>query len=196
MKHPPQAPFPFTACVLAGGLSRRMGRDKASVAFGQSTLLEHQIATLRQLQPDQLLVATRPGVDYGATRSTTVCDRYPGCGPMGGIEAALAHSSHPATLILAVDLPDMPASFLRHLLHCAATRGGGVVPRNGNYWEPLAAVYPRSLLPALQQSLQNKSYALQAFLDEAAAQGQIEAYRVPRADRALFRNINFPQDLP
>ena len=191
-----QASFPFAACVLAGGLSRRMGRDKASLEFGCSTLLEHQLATLRELQPEQLLVSTRPGADYGAIDPTVVYDRYPDCGPMAGIEAALANSSQPAVLVLAVDLPDMSAPFLRRLLQRAASRGNGIVPKNGDYWEPLAAVYPRSLLPTFQASLQNQSYALQAVLDKVAAQGKVEAYHLARADRTLFRNINFPQDLP
>src|SRR5689334_5170009 len=141
------APLPFTAVLLAGGASRRMGVDKAllPVPEGKSRvrpLWQHQLGTLETLGPVEVLVSgpARPGFP---ARLRCVPDDVPARGPLGGLAACLAQVTTPWMLVLAVDLPLMTASFLGGLLQ-ACDAGRGVVPRGPDHYEPLAAVYPRA----------------------------------------------------
>src|SRR2546428_7250960 len=73
--------------ILAGGLSRRMGRDKAALPAGGVTLIEH---LARPLAPvvDETIVAAGSG-RHNLPCATLVDDRYPGLGPLPGIHAVL-----------------------------------------------------------------------------------------------------------
>jgi hypothetical protein len=79
-------------------------------------------------------------------------DRFPGAGPLAGIEAALDASTSPLLLVLAVDMPGMSADVLQQLIgQCAKTTG--VIPLVDGIIEPLAAVYPKSALPLVADLL-------------------------------------------
>jgi molybdopterin-guanine dinucleotide biosynthesis protein A len=142
---------PFAAVVLAGGRSTRMGTDKAFLEWQGRRLLDRQLDLLRSLEPVQLFVAGRAGVDYTATGARVVCDAIPDLGPLGGLAAALEAATAPFLLVLAVDLPAMTPDFLRGLLvRCRS--GVGAVAHTAAGWEPLAAVYPREILPLVRRS--------------------------------------------
>src|ERR1700716_3400762 len=90
--------------ILAGGLSRRMGRDKASLPAGDGTLIEH---LARRLAPvvDETIGAG------GSGRSSLpgvimVDDRYPGLGPLAGIHAGLRAARYRHVWVVGCDLPD------------------------------------------------------------------------------------------
>src|SRR6202011_1924317 len=112
--------------ILAGGLSRRMGRDKASLPAGDGTLIEH---LARRLAPvvDETIVAGGPG------RPTLpgvrmIEDRYPGLGPLAGIHAGLAAASFPHVWVVGCDLPDADPA-LADLFLGLADGYDAVVPR-------------------------------------------------------------------
>src|SRR5690606_15155389 len=119
----------FSAVVLAGGRSSRMGVDKATLPHPSgSTLLDRQIALLRGLGPAELLVSVRSGQDLGLLDRDVCTVRDDGtAGPLGGIVAALKAATQPRLLVVAVDLPYLDADTLRALLLVAPDRGG--VPR-------------------------------------------------------------------
>src|SRR3954471_22198373 len=73
-----------TAVLMAGGRSRRMGRDKAELELGGRALWERQIEVLRALRPDALWVSGRA---YGEVEA--VADAWPDCGPLGGLASVL-----------------------------------------------------------------------------------------------------------
>ena len=89
------------ACILAGGLSTRMGRDKSRLLLGQRTMPAHIRATARGL-----------GLKVRVIRR----DLVPRCGPLGGIFTALHTSRADAVLFLACDMPFVPASVLERLI--------------------------------------------------------------------------------
>ncbi|HWQ90844.1 MAG TPA: molybdenum cofactor guanylyltransferase, partial [Clostridia bacterium] len=128
----------FSAVVLAGGASLRMGRDKAWLPAGRETFLERSLNLCRSLHPREVFISGRPGEDYSAFPYSVLLDLEPGNGPLGGIERALQAATAPLVLVLAVDLPLMTTPFLSSLLaHC--DRLTGCVPRHDDRLEPLAA---------------------------------------------------------
>src|SRR5205823_5696774 len=104
-------PPAFSAVLLAGGASRRMGMDKALLRApdGDSSpqlLWQRQLQTLRALEPAEILISgpPRPGFPAGVP---CIRDRLPGCGPLGGLATCLARVATPWLLVLAIDLPLM-----------------------------------------------------------------------------------------
>ena len=136
----------FAGVVLAGGRSTRMGADKAFLEWRGQRLIDRQLDLLCSLAPTEVLVSGRAGVDYAATGARVVCDAVPEQGPLGGLAAALQATTAPHVVLLAVDLPAMTRDFLRGLL-TQCRPGVGVVAHTRDGWEPLAAVYPREILP-------------------------------------------------
>jgi molybdopterin-guanine dinucleotide biosynthesis protein A len=147
----------FSAVILAGGKSSRMGRDKAWLDVGGRSLLARQVELAGTLGAREVFVSGRADVDYTALGYQVLLDRFPGAGPLAGIEAALAAATSPLVLVLAVDMPHMSVDVLRQLVgQCAETTGA--IPRVAGEIEPLAAVYPKSALPLVTELL-SKSVA-------------------------------------
>jgi molybdopterin-guanine dinucleotide biosynthesis protein A len=95
--------------VLAGGKSSRMGRDKALLQLAGKSLALHAVTKLQRVCPDvHVLSANRELAAY----APLVCDLHPECGPIGGIEASFKHSRHEWNLLMPVDMPFFPSSFL------------------------------------------------------------------------------------
>jgi len=142
-----------TGFVLAGGKSTRMGRDKAALLLGGRTLLEHALATLRQVCRDVVILGSREL--YGGCGAAVVEDIFPGCGPLSGIQAALSHTGTEFNLIIAVDTPFLSAEFLSFMAERAVTSGAVVTtPEIAGYRQPLCSVYSRAFLPIAEAALQ------------------------------------------
>jgi molybdopterin-guanine dinucleotide biosynthesis protein A len=113
--------------VLAGGKSSRMGRDKALLELAGKPLVRHAVKKLRRVCMDVRILSGNPEL---AEYAPIVPDLHPGCGPLGGMEAALVHSIFEWNLFLPVDMPFLPSAFvlgwLRNWLHEDKTRGAFV----------------------------------------------------------------------
>src|SRR3954463_5091935 len=112
----PQSP-PCSALLMAGGESRRMGRDKATLVIGGEELWRRQVRTLREAGCAEIMIARgeREPLGIGEPGLIEVPDAMPGCGPLGGLVAGLRQAKTRWLLVLAVDLPFMPAAFLRQM---------------------------------------------------------------------------------
>jgi molybdopterin-guanine dinucleotide biosynthesis protein A len=183
----------FSAVILAGGRSSRMQRDKAFLPCRGMTLLARQVGLVRELAPAEIFVSGRAETDYGAFGLPVLLDRFTDLGPLAGVERALAESQCPLLLVLAVDLPDMKADFLRGLAaRCRA--GSGVVPRTGQGLEPLAAFYPRAMQPIAAAVLAEGRPAMAEFVRRGVQAGLVDECPCPPADSAYFANWNVPED--
>jgi molybdopterin-guanine dinucleotide biosynthesis protein A len=121
----------FSAALLAGGKSSRMGRDKAFIEMNGVALWRRQLAILRQLSGRTLFLAATSRLDGG--RITRGRRRRRKCWTTGGVVAALRQCSSPLLLILAVDLPNMTANFCRSLLELSNDgRGQFLVASSGS----------------------------------------------------------------
>ena len=168
---PPFAPPPAAeGFVLAGGRSTRMGRDKALLSISGRALLTIALDQLRalHLSPEGTprIAGSRPDL---AVHAPIVEDIHPGCGPLSGIEAALAVSCVPLNLFVPVDLPFLPPEFLGWMLLRAAATGALVTyPRVNGVAQPLCAVYHRDLLAPITRALAGGEYKVVLVLAAAA----------------------------
>ncbi len=187
------------AALLVGGKSSRMGEDKSLLICeaGESALYLTQLAKLRQLTTLPLLVSIRSGQKLSDLPGDVemVCDQVAEQGPLSALASCLEHCQTEFLLVLAVDLPQISPAFLHSLINQAEQSGQGVVPRSGRHWEPLAAVYPRSLLAKIKEHLAAGQLSLQKFIREAVEQQQLIERQVSDAEKPLFANLNTQQDL-
>lgn len=194
---PPPLPLHVTGVILAAGKSTRMGRDKAFLTLDNgTTLVAHQAALLRSIHVNDLLISARPHTDYGVPGAHRVYDTLPDTGPLSGIAAALAHSTQPHLLALAVDLPHMTAHFLKSLIEHIAP-GVGAVPASPNGLEPLCAVYPNTPASrsAIDAALASHDLSLQHLLRNALISGWMRTIPIPETELPLFTNWNSPRDI-
>lgn len=185
----------FSAVILAGGQSRRMGCDKAWLPLDGQPLLARQIALVRELAPADIFISGRADTDYSSLGCPVLTDEFTDAGPLAGIAAGLAAASAPLVLVLAVDMPDMTSAALRRLLErCAA--GVGVVPRVHHRVEPLAAIYPKAAAPLAVDLLQRQLRAARTFAEQCSHASLVAVHDVEATDWKCFANWNSPTDLP
>jgi molybdopterin-guanine dinucleotide biosynthesis protein A len=185
----------FTAVLLAAGHSTRMGRDKALLEFAGAPLWAHQRDTLARAGAAEIFLNARP--EQAWTRRATgftalLHDSWPSAGPLAGLTAGLERASHPHLAVLAIDLPRMSAEwFAARLAGCAP--GVGAVGRRGEFFEPLAAIYPREIMPLAWEALVNGRNSLQRLLAAAVEQGLLRIHEIAPAEAPLFENWNEPR---
>ena len=171
-----------TLLVLAGGASRRMGRPKALLPFGGTTLIEHLIANLALAFAEILVSANAPLL---GGRYPLVGDLHPGAGPLAAIEAGLTAARHKLVFAVACDMPLLKSDLA--LTICAAAAGhDAAVPRLSGRPEPAAAAYRRSAGPAITAALEAGRYRA------ADALHDLDVAWLDRLDERLFVNVNDP----
>ena len=182
------------AFILAGGKSTRMGADKAFVALDGRTLLARALDLARSLTPDVRIVGEAAKF---AVFAPVVEDLFPGCGPLGGIHAALRASRAELNLILAVDMPFVPPALLPFLITRARSSAAMVtVARAGGGWQPLCGVYRREFADVAEKALRDGHCKIDALFDDARTlaigEGELEAAGF---SAGVFRNLNTKEEL-
>jgi molybdopterin-guanine dinucleotide biosynthesis protein A len=161
-------------CILAGGLSSRMGRDKAKLRFGRTTLLTHIRKTAKTTQLPVRVIRR---------------DFVPRCGPLGGIYTALKTTSSEAILFLACDMPNVSGAFLEKLLQISKHGRESVF-----VWNEGVAGFPFVLnhdaLSTVEKLLAEEKFSLQTLAQKLHA----KKFRATGTFRSAVLNINTPDD--
>ncbi len=183
----------LTALLLAGGLSQRMGADKATLSFSGEPLWARQLRLLRDLKPDALWVSARTRPTWCPPDIETIFDLPPSSGPLSGLAAALCQLQTSHLLALAIDLPQMNLNLLQQLCTLAQP-GCGVVPLHNQHFEPLCAIYPREALEPAETAMAHGQFSLQHLCRDLLSKELVRSYPVPSAEAALFQNVNTPEE--
>src|SRR5438132_10138261 len=162
----------ISAVLLAGGESRRMGEDKASLLFRGEPLWQVQLNLLRKLEPAEILISARIDPVWRPNEYEFVPDDPPSRGPLSGLAAALARIRTKHVLGLAIDMPFMKEGYLRSL--CAWIEPScGVLPKIGNRAEPLAAIFPTETRTDFAKALTGANFSLQQLTERLANAGRL-----------------------
>ena len=184
----------FSGLVLAGGRSRRMGREKALIEFGGQLLVGRAADRLARAA-DPVLVATGVPGRLGPIGYHEVADVTPGCGPLGGLVAGLEASPHELLAVVAVDMPYLSPELLE-LLASLRRAEDAVVPLGATGLEPLHAVYSTRALPAMRDALAGGRYGLQQLLSHLhVREVPASEWAAGNIDPRFAFNINRPEDL-
>ena len=177
--------------VLAGGQSRRMGRDKALLPLGDQTLIERVLAAARPLAYPGLIIGDPAA--YSHLGWPVLPDDHPGRGPLGGLYTALSTIAAPV-LLLACDLPFLTSAFLRYLV---SRRGPhqAVVPHTAAGLQPLCALYEPSCMAAVEAAMQADQLGMRRLLSKLSLDLLREKDWRPYDQRGLlFANLNAPSE--
>lgn len=180
--------------VQAGGQSRRMGRNKALLALGAHTLIEHALERLAPFVSQLAIITNTPEI-YQHLAVESYQDII-GAGPLSGIHSALVHARNDYAVVLACDMPFVSAALIELLL---GERAGYqlVMPQTAaGRLQPLCAIYHRSCVPAIERLIARGQYAPRALIGETRARVvPPEALAALGDAEHLLDNINTPEDL-
>ncbi len=190
--------LPLSGIVLAGGRSRRMGREKAELVVAGKPLLTAAIDVLAEVA-DEIFVSCRrdaqPDARLYQGRGVRLVFDERAEGPLAGLEAGLSAATYPAALVIPVDMPRLTVGLLARLVAGAQAEpdAQAVVYVVDGQALPLPALYRRTALPALSSQLDLGDLRFRDLL------GKLEVVCIApdRVDLALdaFSNVNAPGDL-
>jgi molybdenum cofactor guanylyltransferase len=183
----------ISAVLLAGGESRRMGQDKATLVFQGKLLWEIQIDLLRKLRPREIFLSARSDPVWRPPDVHFAPDQTPSRGPLSGLAATLPRIRTDHLLVLAIDMPLMTENFLRSL--CDVVKPSyGALPMIGDRAEPLAAIYPKAADNDVSAALVGPDFSLQSLAKKLMAVGKLRLVSVSKNEERYFTNLNRPGD--
>lgn len=177
--------------VLAGGRSRRFGRDKALAVFGGRTLLEHSVHALKDLELEACVV-TEALRDYSYLNCRIEKDRIPQAGPLGGLFTACDLYAGASLLVLTCDMPAVTPSSLMILMRTHRGENRATVYSVPGGIQPFPGIYESTLREDILRYLEEGGRSVRLFL-----KGIPESVKVSwTGDPHVFLNINRAQDVP
>lgn len=135
--------------ILAGGKSSRMGCNKAKLLYDQKTFLAH--LTEEAAAFDEVLVSVEDLSAWEDSPYLCVADEIAEFGPVEGIYQLLLHAKNPYVLVIATDMQNLNAAFLKVFAEQLRPEDRCMVLRNGEFLEPLCCVYHKDMLPLFRQ---------------------------------------------
>jgi molybdopterin-guanine dinucleotide biosynthesis protein A len=178
--------------VLAGGRSRRMGADKATLAAGRQTLTERIIERLGAVVDEVIVAAGDNHIDPVPGR--IVQDHFPGAGPLAGIHAGLRAAAFENAWVVACDYPDVDPG-IGLLLVRAVSGFDAAVPLVAGRPQGVCAIYSVPLASRIERLIASGERRLGALLESSLVRYLDEReLREVDPELASFRNLNTPAD--
>jgi molybdenum cofactor guanylyltransferase len=185
----------IAAAILAGGQARRMaGANKATLRIGSRTMIDRQLALLRQVADPVFVVSGRSDRSQGVDQATTIVpDLLPGTGPLGGIYTALVSSPHPRTLVIACDMPFLTLPLLQMLTR--PSDADVVIPRSTRGYEALCATWSAAAADVLRRRIARGELKAALVVEDLRAEELgPDLLATCDPDGLLFVNVNTPHD--
>jgi molybdopterin-guanine dinucleotide biosynthesis protein A len=178
--------------VLAGGASRRMGRDKATLPYLDGTLIEHVVSAVRQ-RCSPVFVIAAPGQPLPEVDADVLRDEVRGVGPLvatgRGLRAA-GQAGAARAFVCAVDMPFLDAALIDVLLDYSKNLPADVVlPWDGRD-HYLAALYRTSLAERIDALVAAGERSMAALVNS------VDTQHIVVADSRALTNVNSAADLP
>ena len=184
--------------ILAGGLSRRLGRDKALEPFQGQPLISRVLGRIDCLTDETVVVVNSEsrGAELPLLDDVkTAVDIYRDSGSLGGIFTGLSAATNDWGFVVACDMPFLNAGLMKHMI---ASRDGydAIVPILDGYPEPTHALYSKTCLPYIERRLKARQLKIAGFFDDVRVR-YVGAEEIDSFDseRLSFFNVNTPEDL-
>ena len=183
---------PVYGLVLAGGRSRRLGRDKALLQRDGRSQLAHMV-TMLERHVERVFVSTRPDQrdEPERRRFSQVVDRYENTGPLAGIVSAMEEYPAADWLVLACDLPNIVDATIEHLLDARSNEHPftAFVSSHDGLPEPLCALWRAGTDTIIQRFIDDGVHCPRKILIRS------ETHLIEQADPRWLDNVNTPEDL-
>jgi molybdopterin-guanine dinucleotide biosynthesis protein A len=184
-----------TGVIQAGGKSTRMGgRPKALLELGGRRIIERVLDAVAPVVDDVLVVTNTPDL-YAFLRVPMVPDAWPEHGSLGGIFTGLAAAAGDAAFTVACDMPFLHSEVARLVVR-RAEEGDVVIPRVGELFETMHAVYGKACLAPIEARLSAGRLKIVGFFDSVRVveidEAEVARHRAPEV---VFMNVNTPEEL-
>jgi molybdopterin-guanine dinucleotide biosynthesis protein A len=183
----------FTAIILAGGQSRRMGKNKALIQYNGLPLIMYAIGLAGRFT-QRIYISAESNV-FDHLGYPVIGDILPVKAAIAGIHAGLEKSATEWNLVLTCDMPYVSPVLIEQLIRETTPGMKVVVPDNQGFPEPLCGFYHRSLKVQIEKNAEVGKYSLLDLI--ALVPGRLvkpEGFGLKEMER-LFKNINEPKDL-
>jgi len=173
--------------ILAGGQSRRLGRNKALVELNGQTIIEKVVSAI-PARKENIKIVTSTFQTFHFLKLKMISDIHPGLGPIGGVHAGLVDSTFDFNFFLACDLPLISTEVIQAVLDSHISQDIlGISTKNG--LEPLCAIYSKGCISAIEKQMKVKDYSLHTLFETVPSEFiEIE-------DSNILFNLNTTQDL-
>jgi len=184
--------------ILAGGKSTRFGHDKVLERIGNTSLLEQVISHIDPICKD-IIIVTAKGRAFAQLANhpkiKVVGDIFPGQGSLGGIYTGLVNSESFYNLVVAADMPLLNEDLLRYMIK-VANGYDFTLPRVGNWYEPLHAIYSKNCIDPIKSILEQGKKVIVELFDYVKVRF-VDAKEIDKYDprHLSFVNINTKEDM-
>ena len=188
----------ISAVVLAGGLSRRLGRDKAFEPIGNLPLIQRVLSQVSQISRHTIVVANdkkRETQLSGLDGISISIDKYPDTGSLGGIFTGIHASTTDWTFVVACDMPFLNIKLIRYIMSLKEGYDA-VVPVIDGRPEPIHSIYSKDCLAHIEEKITNNELKITGFFDKISVRYVNEsAINELDPDHLSFLNVNNEEDL-
>jgi len=152
-------------CIMTGGKSTRMGTDKALLTVSDNeTMLQRLCRRLNDFE--YKYISVNENQPYQVEGYSTIIDEYKQIGPIGGIVSVLKKTQAKMVIFVACDMPLYTIKEAEEtVLHWSGE--DVVIPVCDSRWQPLAALYSKSLIPLLEASILRGEYKLRTVIEKS-----------------------------
>lgn len=183
--------------LIAGGKSRRMGRDKRFLEVAGQSVFERTLKVLREIFAETIVVLAEPIAALDVCGCRVVYDVIPNAGSLGGLYTGLMASSQPRVFAVACDMPFLNSDVIHFMLSFDVQADVVVAELSGRF-QALHALYSQRCVSVLKEMAERKDLKIQnLFLNEDLRISILQEWEIAAIDSGLrsFQNINTPEDL-
>ncbi len=185
--------LPFSAAILAGGQSRRMGQNKSMLEIEGIPIVKRIANILDELFVKVFLVANEK-TGYERLGLAVTADIYPGNDSLGGLHTAVARSETSHVFVVGCDMPLLRPRLIVGLASMADD-WDVIVPLRNNYPEPLCALYAKRCATPIAESISRGVLKMIGFHSDVRVKRVAEAtWRPWDLDGTSFLNANTPEE--
>ncbi|MBI5344390.1 MAG: molybdenum cofactor guanylyltransferase [Deltaproteobacteria bacterium] len=157
----------MTGAILAGGMSRRMGFNKALLKLNNETIIERTVRLFKEVFDETVIVANDPLL-YEDLSTRIVTDIYKGAGSMGGIYTALFHCApdNCYVFVAACDMPNLNKDAIQAVIKNADKKFDAVIPFVSGRAHPMHGLYSKGCLKPIESMIRQGNLKISELLDK------------------------------
>lgn len=186
----------LTVVIQAGGMSSRMGEDKALKIFLGKPLIQRVIERMIPIA-DEIIVTTNRPAEYTFLNYRLIPDLKPGRGALGGLYTAIASAAHPLVAVVACDMPFASQMFFEGARRLMVKEEADVIiAKTDEGYEPLHALYRReTCLPAIESAIDADQWKVIAWFPQVKVRILTpEEIKTLDPSGLCFWNLNTPEE--
>lgn len=182
----------ITAVILAGGKSKRMGRDKSLLKLGNKTLIEHVVDAIRPYVQSVLIVTNNEDKYRFIKNVSFIPDIKENQGPFIGLISGIKAIDTNWCFVTSCDMPLLDGNIIDYLWK--QKNGYIVSPVSLDKYEPLISLYSKDILPFAEELMTDNIRSINIFITKMEKLGYVDKIDKGNLleifDEKIFININ------